>query len=90
MTKGARLLADWRKAAGFSTAKACRELELDQSRYNAFERGRKRPGLVMAKRIADGTGGAVPMDAWTEIESVEVDGAFVDAEPIEPTGPAAA
>ena len=41
-------------------------VELDPATYNAFEAGRKRPGLKRARAIEVGTGGAVPMEAWID------------------------
>ena len=66
-TKGAPwLLRKWREAQGLTQQDACELVELDPATYNAFEAGRKRPGLKRARAIEVGTGGAVPMEAWID------------------------
>jgi transcriptional regulator with XRE-family HTH domain len=74
LTRGARLLVEWRTAAGMTALKAANLLELDPARYSAYERGRQRPRIDKAKRIFEVTGGAVPIDAWADIESIETMG----------------
>lgn len=39
---------------------------IDLSRYNAFERGRERPGIDIATKIQDVTGGLVLATHWAQ------------------------
>lgn len=45
---------------------AAKAVGLDPCSYNRFERGGEVPGLKRAHRIAEATGGAVPIKAWVE------------------------
>jgi len=64
MTKGAVLLRKWR---GDRTQLQAAEIIglADHTRLSKFERG-DRPGLDQAVLIERGTGGAVPVESWTE------------------------
>jgi transcriptional regulator with XRE-family HTH domain len=61
---GPELLALWREGLGLNQSKACAVVGLDPATYNAFEKGRRSPGMKRAARIEHGTGGAVPIAAW--------------------------
>lgn len=68
-SRGAQLLIEWR--GDRTQAVACAIVKLDPAIYCAFEKGRKTPGFKRAKLIEDGTGGAVPMQAWAQPPKVE-------------------
>lgn len=65
-TRGADLLVRWRSRRKVEQQAAAALCGLDPAAYNRFERGSEVPGLKRAHRIAEATGGAVPIKAWVE------------------------
>lgn len=74
--RGARLLREWRRANNLTQFRAAVHLDVDPSPLSALERGKKKPGRVIAVRIAERTDGAVPVDAW---DVAELEGAAAPA-----------
>lgn len=54
----------WRKDRELSQHNAATAIGIDLGTYNAFERGRKRPGLDLAFRIEEVTRGRVRAAQW--------------------------
>jgi transcriptional regulator with XRE-family HTH domain len=64
--RGAQLLKRWRTRLGLTQSRACVLIECDFSTFSKFESSKMRPGYARARRIEDGTSGAVPMQAWSQ------------------------
>jgi transcriptional regulator with XRE-family HTH domain len=69
--RGAQLLHNWRRRSGMTQAKACLVVGLDYSAYSKLETGSRVPGYQLALRIFNGTGGAVPLLAWSQAPKPE-------------------
>jgi DNA-binding XRE family transcriptional regulator len=61
---GPTLLAEWRAREGHTQEKAAELLGLSQSAFCEYEKGRSVPRVATAVKIARGTNGGVPIEAW--------------------------
>ena len=66
------LLRIWRLRAGLDQQGAANELGIDTATYNAFERGRKRPGIDIAMRIQLRTRSRVGLAHWADPRKAEL------------------
>lgn len=65
-TRGACLLRTWRLRSRLTQHQAAVKLDLSEPPYNKFETGKKKPGRMWSVRIAEGTDGSVPVEAWDQ------------------------
>lgn len=61
-------LRRWRERAELSQQEAAVMVGIDLPRYNAFERGRERPGIDIATKIQNVTGGLVLATHWAQLD----------------------
>lgn len=66
---GPELLRRWRDGQKLTQQKAADLVGVDLASYNAFEKGRERPGLVPAVAIERVTRGRVKAAHWTSAEA---------------------
>ena len=66
MTRGSALLRKWRDREKLTQPQAAERLGLNLVQVSKLERGAT-PGLRNALKIAKGTSGAVPVEAWAEM-----------------------
>lgn len=66
MRTAPELLRAWRKEADLSQGQAAEKLGVRQARWSELESGEHSPGRELAIRIEQLTGGAVPIEAWSD------------------------
>jgi DNA-binding XRE family transcriptional regulator len=59
-------LLTWRTRSGLDQQGAANEIGIDTATYNAFEKGRKRPGIDIATKIQRVTRGRVLATHWAD------------------------
>lgn len=67
---GPELLKSWREAQGISQEKAGAMVEVHQNTWCDWERGKKTPHTTTVLRLHALTGGACPVEAWSESAEV--------------------
>lgn len=72
---GPAKLLHWRKKQGITQFDAAKLLRVSQAALSEYENGRKRPGVLVALRIASVTAGEVPVEAWAEADAAPGDAA---------------
>ena len=63
---GPSLLEEWRRKEGLTQTAAATRLELSQSAFCEYEKGKSVPRVDAAVRIARGTDGHVPVESWVD------------------------
>lgn len=58
------LLSKWIADAGIKPAHAAKMVGYDRGNFHRMLRGYGKPSIDLAQRIADASGGAVPVSAW--------------------------
>jgi transcriptional regulator with XRE-family HTH domain len=69
MTTAPERLREWRRSRNYTQAEAAKALGVSQPTLSDYERGTKQPRIAQAARIAERTGGEVPLDAWLDASS---------------------
>lgn len=67
--QGHERLRAWRERLKITQVEAAARLGIDFVTLSKFERGKLRPGLERAVRIADATDGEVPVESWVVAEA---------------------
>ena len=63
---GPQLLKDWRAASGMTQTAAAEKLGVRPATWSEWESGARQPGRDLAILLEDMTGGAVPLESWSE------------------------